>query len=114
MATAAAGDCIFRGAFEGCISGHDSEISRRPYHRNCSCALHKSKRKRLCNNVSTTKISYPIRRSWSEGSLVLTMDSANSSPSNSNSPSSSSSPVATHNLIRRSSMNLIIDDGEVE
>lgn len=97
---ATTGDGIFRGVFEGCISGHDTGIQRRPYHRNCSCALHKSRG--YCNHVSKNKnVSYPIRRSWSEGSLAI-MASANSSPSN----SPSSSPVAAPDL-RRSSRRLV-------
>ncbi|OIT38473.1 PREDICTED: uncharacterized protein LOC109239359 [Nicotiana attenuata] len=70
MATGAAGDGIFRGVFEGSISGHDMEISKRPYHRNCSCALHKSRGN--CSHSSRgLNVSYPIRRSWSEGCLSL-------------------------------------------
>ncbi|KAG6481391.1 hypothetical protein ZIOFF_057992 [Zingiber officinale] len=47
---------------EGCISAFDSEIKRRPYHRNCSCALHKTQRSsrghpRPC---AAAKVSYPL------------------------------------------------------
>ncbi|CAI9097468.1 OLC1v1033901C1 [Oldenlandia corymbosa var. corymbosa] len=85
MATgAAAGDGIFRGVFDGCISGQDLGIQRRPYHKNCSCALHKSKGH--CSHSSKyNNVSYPIRRSWSESCLSL-MAAANSSPSPSSSP----------------------------
>ncbi|KAF9614440.1 hypothetical protein IFM89_018585 [Coptis chinensis] len=40
MATA---EGLLRCVFDGCLSVSDIEIERRPYHRNCSCALHKSK-----------------------------------------------------------------------
>ncbi|KAL7093374.1 hypothetical protein ACP275_11G037100 [Erythranthe tilingii] len=82
MATGAAGDGLIWGMFEGCISGGDMGIQRRPYHKNCTCALHNSGGH--CSHTSRHKnISYPIRRSWSEGSLALI---GNSSPSPSSSP----------------------------
>ncbi|KAL7134570.1 hypothetical protein ABFS83_11G035700 [Erythranthe nasuta] len=82
MATGAAGDGLIWGMFEGCISGGDMGIQRRPYHKNCTCALHNSGAH--CSHTSRHKnISYPIRRSWSEGSLALI---GNSSPSPSSSP----------------------------
>ncbi|KAF5180037.1 hypothetical protein FRX31_030381 [Thalictrum thalictroides] len=58
-----------------------AEIERRPYHRNCSCALHKSKGHQ-CYKVSNgnKKISYPMRRSYSESCLTLA-ESPSSSPS---------------------------------
>lgn len=70
MATGAAGDGLLRGVFEGCISGGDMGIQRRPYHRNCNCALHKSKG-HCSHPPKNTQVSYPVRRSWSESSLVL-------------------------------------------
>ncbi|KAF9662802.1 hypothetical protein SADUNF_Sadunf18G0092200 [Salix dunnii] len=42
MATGSA-DGFFRYVYDGCLSGSDMGIDRRPYHRNCRCALHKSK-----------------------------------------------------------------------
>ncbi|KAK1437407.1 hypothetical protein QVD17_03198 [Tagetes erecta] len=81
-----AGDGFFRtGGFEGCLTSGDLEITRRPYHRNCSCALHKTQGN--CFHASrVTNVSYPIRRVWSEGSLALMVCMDNSSPC--------SSPVA--------------------
>ncbi|XP_061345952.1 uncharacterized protein LOC133291667 [Gastrolobium bilobum] len=84
MASGAAADGLFRSVYEGCISCYDNCIERRPYHRNCGCALHNKSRKSCthklprCNNVS-----YPMRRAWSEGSLVLeaSAHSSSSSPS---------------------------------
>lgn len=92
LSMAAAADGLFRPIYEGCISGHDHGVERRPYHRNCGCALHsnnKSCRHRMprCNNVS-----YPMRRAWSEGSLLVLSanSSAHSSPSTSPAPAPSS------------------------
>ncbi|KAI3805435.1 hypothetical protein L1987_27814 [Smallanthus sonchifolius] len=75
-----AGDGFFHtGGFEGCITSGDLEITRRPYHRNCSCALHKTHGK--CSPISSvTNVSYPIRRVWSEGSLALMVSINNFSP----------------------------------
>ncbi|XP_030546677.1 uncharacterized protein LOC115752569 [Rhodamnia argentea] len=82
MATGAA-ECLFRCVYEGCISGCDSGVERRPYHRNCGCALHKKSGSNCPRPMGKNKsVSYPIRRAWSEGSLVL-MASVNSSPSSS-------------------------------
>ncbi|KAJ8768140.1 hypothetical protein K2173_021080 [Erythroxylum novogranatense] len=79
---AGAADGFFRYVGEGCLFGGDMGIERRPYHRNCQCALHKN-RKNCSHGTSNSKnVSYPIRRSWSEGSLALTA-SCHSSPSSS-------------------------------
>ncbi|KAG6740924.1 hypothetical protein POTOM_056395 [Populus tomentosa] len=40
---AGSADGFFRHVYDGCLSGGDMGIDRRPYHRNCRCALHKSK-----------------------------------------------------------------------
>ncbi|KAI6703292.1 hypothetical protein NL676_012428 [Syzygium grande] len=42
MATIAA-ETMLRCVVEGSLSVNDVEIERRPYHRNCGCALHKLK-----------------------------------------------------------------------
>lgn len=81
MATGAAGDGLLRGLFEGCISGGDMGIQRRPYHRNCNCALHKS-RGRCSHPPKNTQVSYPVKRSWSESCLALmTASDSGHSPS---------------------------------
>ncbi|KAI4344234.1 hypothetical protein L6164_011484 [Bauhinia variegata] len=83
MATGAAADGLFRSVFEGCISGYDNDVERRPYHRNCGCALHSKSGKNSTRKLANCNhVSYPMRRSWSEGSLTL-MASAHSSPSSS-------------------------------
>ncbi|KAI3446809.1 hypothetical protein Pfo_003474 [Paulownia fortunei] len=90
MATGAAGDGLLRGFFEGCISGGDMGIQRRPYHKNCGCALHKSRGH--CPHPSRyNNVAYPIRRSWSEGCLAMIGHS---------SPSCSSSPAAAGEMTR--------------
>ncbi|XP_024010766.1 uncharacterized protein LOC112086192 [Eutrema salsugineum] len=96
-----AADGIFRCIFEGCISGLDSAIERRPYHKNCGCALHdgsrgggksQNKRRTSCRrHGSSESISFPIRRSWSEGNILAMNFPSSSSSSNLQSLSSSSS-----------------------
>ncbi|KVH88693.1 uncharacterized protein LOC112501797 [Cynara cardunculus var. scolymus] len=92
MASGAAGDGIFGNVFGGCISSDDIGIQRRPYHRNCNCALHRSDENH-CTHAPLPKVSYPIRRSWSEGCLVAMMASAGPSPGSS--PCCPSSPAPT-------------------
>ncbi|KAI3782004.1 hypothetical protein L2E82_12035 [Cichorium intybus] len=91
MASGIAGDGIYGNVFGGCISSDDIRIERRPYHRNCSCALHKSGENH-CPHTPLQKVAFPIRRSWSEGCLVAMMSSA-TAPSAGSSPSCSSSPA---------------------
>ncbi|KDP38621.1 hypothetical protein JCGZ_03974 [Jatropha curcas] len=84
---AGAADGFFRYAYDGCLSGVDTGIGRRPYHRNCRCALHNKSKENCPHGFSKCKnVSYPIRRSWSEGCLALVAaaschSSASSSPS---------------------------------
>ncbi|XVF34483.1 hypothetical protein REPUB_Repub18cG0062600 [Reevesia pubescens] len=81
---AGAADGLFRSIYEGCISGCDIGIERRPYHRNCRCALH-DKSRGNCPHASpkSKNVSYPIRRAWSEGCLAMAAASCHSSPSSS-------------------------------
>lgn len=78
MSTGASSDGFFRGIYDGCISGHDMDITNRPYHRNCGCALHKTRRN-CTHALPKSKVSYPIRRAWSENSLAV-MASGQCSP----------------------------------
>ncbi|KAJ9163010.1 hypothetical protein P3X46_022732 [Hevea brasiliensis] len=84
MATGAA-DGFFRYVYDGCLSGGDTGIERRPYHRNCRCALHNNSKDSCPHGMSKCKnVSYPVRRSWSEGCLALAAAaSCHSSPSSS-------------------------------
>ncbi|KAL2228352.1 UNVERIFIED_CONTAM: hypothetical protein Sindi_1814900 [Sesamum indicum] len=104
MATGAAGDGFLRGVFEGCISAGDMGIQRRPYHKHCGCALHKSRR-HCPHPPRHNTVSYPVRRSWSEGNLALI---GQSSP-----PCSSSSPAIPEG-IRRTSTQLVLYKEEDE
>ncbi|KAF8364561.1 hypothetical protein HHK36_033470 [Tetracentron sinense] len=65
MATVAA-EVLLKCVFEGCISMQDMEIERRPYHRNCSCALHKSKGGFANSCSQHGKISYSKKESWKD------------------------------------------------
>ena len=86
----AGGEGLFGNVFGGCISCEELSIQRRPYHRNCNCALHKKSNENHCSHVNNVpKVSYKIRRSWSEGCLV-----AMTSPSPGSSPCSGSSSDA--------------------
>ncbi|KAL5547671.1 hypothetical protein UlMin_002902 [Ulmus minor] len=94
MASGAAADGLFRCVYDSCIAGGDTR-ERRPYHRNCGCALHKS-RKDSCSHGrhKSTSVTYPIRRAWSEGSLAMAAFSASAQSSPSSSSSSSSTATA--------------------
>ncbi|XAR50732.1 hypothetical protein NMG60_11005144 [Bertholletia excelsa] len=65
---------------DGSISMFDMDIERRPYHRYCSCALHKSKV--FCSNCchQIRNISFPQKKPWRKHSLKITV-SHTSSPS---------------------------------
>ncbi|KAG6676715.1 hypothetical protein I3842_15G165300 [Carya illinoinensis] len=60
-------DCVF----DGCLSMQDMGKERRPYHRNCSCALHKLKvgSSNACSHQRN--ISFPKKHSWTDCSLSL-------------------------------------------
>ncbi|XWS70795.1 hypothetical protein CRYUN_Cryun03dG0080000 [Craigia yunnanensis] len=70
MATGAA-EMMFRCVFEGSITMQDSLIERRPYHRNCDCALHKLKG--VCSSACspTRNISFPKKQHSGDCSLSL-------------------------------------------
>ena len=84
MASKAA-EMMLRCVFEGSISMHDMEKERRPYHRNCSCALHSLKG--VCSNISCPherELSFPKKQAWRNCSLSISAASGLSS-SNQNS-----------------------------
>ncbi|KAF5180034.1 hypothetical protein FRX31_030378 [Thalictrum thalictroides] len=85
MATGAAAEGLTRCVFNVCLSSFDVEIERRPYHRYCTCALHKSKGTQCfkVSNWNNNNISYPMRRSYSESCLMLADPNIASSPSTS-------------------------------
>ncbi|XVF34484.1 hypothetical protein REPUB_Repub18cG0062700 [Reevesia pubescens] len=61
MATGAAAEMMLRCVLEGSLVIQEIEVERRPYHRNCSCALHNlqgvcsSSCSRTRNNISFSK-----------------------------------------------------------
>ncbi|MBA0810210.1 hypothetical protein Gohar_002222, partial [Gossypium harknessii] len=67
-----AAEIMFRCVFEGSISMKDCLIERRPYHRNCQCALHNLKG--VCSSTCTsrtTNMSFPKKQTWGDCSLCL-------------------------------------------
>ncbi|KAL0451756.1 UNVERIFIED_CONTAM: hypothetical protein Slati_1153700 [Sesamum latifolium] len=63
-------DDIFLQCFHGSLSMNQTEKERRPYHRNCSCKLHKSKdaNSRVCLHHKNVKV---MKKSWYKCSLSL-------------------------------------------
>ncbi|KAL9666779.1 hypothetical protein QQ045_001119 [Rhodiola kirilowii] len=71
MPTVTAGDGM-QFVFDSCLSRCDCGIDRRPYHRNCGCALHsRGCLRKVESSCNSSKVAFRIRRSWSEGSLAL-------------------------------------------
>ncbi|GMI94747.1 hypothetical protein HRI_003144000 [Hibiscus trionum] len=79
---AGAAEGLLLSIYEGCISGCDNTIERRPYHRNCQCALHDKSHGNCPRAFGKSKsVSYPLRRAWSEGCLAVSAaSSCHSSP----------------------------------
>ncbi|ONK59594.1 uncharacterized protein A4U43_C08F8070 [Asparagus officinalis] len=67
-------------AMEASISSSDTEIRRRPYHRNCSCALHRS-RENSRNGMSSccNTVSYPKRMQLEGAKVSVSVSSSSSS-----------------------------------
>ncbi|KAF7806486.1 hypothetical protein G2W53_038647 [Senna tora] len=70
--------CVFNGS----ISIQDMEVQRRPYHKNCGCALHNLKG--ICPNScpSQGQVSFPKATSWTTHASISITNSTNI-PSNS-------------------------------
>ncbi|CAA7022927.1 unnamed protein product [Microthlaspi erraticum] len=102
MMSAGSVDGMFRNILEGCISSCDSSIERRPYHKNCSCALHD----RSCGHRRSEIVSFPIRRSWSEGNNMALHLTSSSSSSNLHSLSPSSSICTLASLSSTASLTM--------
>ncbi|CAN6540680.1 unnamed protein product [Malus baccata var. baccata] len=60
---------MFQCVFEGSLSMQDTGIERRPYHKNCSCALHS--KAGVCSNACQRNISFPKKQWWSDGTLCM-------------------------------------------
>ncbi|KAK7265146.1 hypothetical protein RJT34_32762 [Clitoria ternatea] len=71
----ATGAChmMLRCVFEGSISLHDMEIERRPYHKNCGCALHNLSD--ICSKACPKKtyFSFARKTSWTHCSMHATV-----------------------------------------
>ncbi|PKA65523.1 hypothetical protein AXF42_Ash005857 [Apostasia shenzhenica] len=59
-----------RCTFEACISSFAGEIRRRPYHRNCRCALHGRSRCHDGGGSSRSTVSFPLSRSFRGASVA--------------------------------------------
>nr|KYP36090.1 hypothetical protein KK1_042818 [Cajanus cajan] len=64
MATGALSEMMLRSVFEGSLSLHDMEIERRPYHKNCGCALHNLNG--ICSQACPQQrcVSFAKKTSW--------------------------------------------------
>ncbi|OMO52293.1 hypothetical protein CCACVL1_29275 [Corchorus capsularis] len=74
MATAGAGEMMLRCVLDGSLRMQETEIERRPYHRNCSCALHNLKGT-ICSSSSSCSrsrtISFSKKKTWNDVSLSM-------------------------------------------
>ncbi|KAL8497818.1 hypothetical protein ACS0TY_021236 [Phlomoides rotata] len=52
-------DMIFRCVFDASLSLRNMDIERRPYHRNCECALHKTKGKCSHSVSQQRNVAFP-------------------------------------------------------
>ncbi|EYU34916.1 hypothetical protein MIMGU_mgv1a021659mg [Erythranthe guttata] len=73
-----AADLTFRGVLDGSLSMGEMDIERRPYHRDCKCALHEIKGRCL---HSTGNIPFPKREFRSKCSLSLSSSNISSQSS---------------------------------
>ncbi|KAL6223779.1 hypothetical protein ACLB2K_002637 [Fragaria x ananassa] len=80
MATMRISGMIFQCVFQGSLSMQDTEIERRPYHKNCNCALHRSKGG-ACSNAfpQQRNISFPKKQSSADNSICIATTSKLSS-----------------------------------
>ncbi|CAJ1944743.1 unnamed protein product [Sphenostylis stenocarpa] len=74
MATGAC-QMMLRCVFEGSISLNDMEIERRPYHKNCGCALHNLNA--VCSKAcpQQRRVSFTKKTSWTGCSMHTTASS---------------------------------------
>ncbi|KAL4571417.1 hypothetical protein LXL04_018176 [Taraxacum kok-saghyz] len=63
--------------FEGSLSVSEVDKERRPYHKNCSCALHKPEDETPKACFHHTRISFAKKPSWSINCSLSTTDTAN-------------------------------------
>ncbi|PIA45667.1 hypothetical protein AQUCO_01600116v1 [Aquilegia coerulea] len=70
METGVAG-ALLQCVYNGSISVFDTEIERRPYHKNCSCAFHRTAKNSSNICPHRRKISVPTKQLWKECSLSI-------------------------------------------
>ncbi|CAN6540677.1 unnamed protein product [Malus baccata var. baccata] len=121
MSTAGISGMMFQCVFEGSLSMQDTEIERRPYHKNCGCALHSNAG--VCSNACQRNISFPKKQSWSDGTLCMQASAINFQTLLVGDMSTLTSTVGRqnmngiHNLAlsnRRVCLSLSIQDTEIE
>uniref|UniRef100_A0A7N0RH65 Uncharacterized protein n=1 Tax=Kalanchoe fedtschenkoi TaxID=63787 RepID=A0A7N0RH65_KALFE len=66
---AIAAQFLLRSVSNGCLTMHDTEIERRPYHRNCSCAMHKSTDMSCGGCSRKNTLLLPKNQQWKGGAL---------------------------------------------
>ncbi|KAL4296048.1 hypothetical protein GQ457_12G024480 [Hibiscus cannabinus] len=83
MATGATAMTMLRCVLEGSLVMHEIEVERRPYHRNCSCALHDLKGVVCSSSCSRARnVSFSKKKTWrNDCSLSTTANSQFSSRS---------------------------------
>ncbi|KAL0427440.1 UNVERIFIED_CONTAM: hypothetical protein Slati_2918800 [Sesamum latifolium] len=74
---------MFRCVFDGSLQMRDTDMERRPYHRNCKCALHKPKAD--CPHSAASQwrknVSFPTKQFMDKRSFSISANSATSSRS---------------------------------
>ncbi|KAG8367527.1 hypothetical protein BUALT_Bualt16G0081100 [Buddleja alternifolia] len=79
--TTGTADFMFRCVFDGSSSMSDRNIERRPYHRNCKCALHKVKGKCSHTGSRQRNIAFPKKELRTNCSLSVSASIASSQSS---------------------------------
>ncbi|XVE63590.1 hypothetical protein DITRI_Ditri07aG0032000 [Diplodiscus trichospermus] len=81
MATGAAAEMMLRCVLDGSLVMQEMEVERRPYHRNCSCALHNLKG--VCSSACSRSrnISFSKKKTWNDCSLSMAASQFSSQPS---------------------------------
>ncbi|KAL8497758.1 hypothetical protein ACS0TY_021190 [Phlomoides rotata] len=79
MATGAA-DMMLRCVFNGSLSASDTDIERRPYHRNSKCALHKVKAKCSHAGPQQGNVSFPEGEFRNNCSFYISASTISSQP----------------------------------
>ncbi|OAY31773.1 hypothetical protein MANES_14G139050v8 [Manihot esculenta] len=70
-----AADLMLSCVFDACLSMRDMETERRPYHRNCNCALHKTKGVCSAGCPQQKNVLFPMKQSWKDCSLSMAVPS---------------------------------------